>query len=213
MGQIKKFFGRNIKRIPLIIVVSAPSGAGKTTLCNNLLKSDPEIERAITCTTRTPRVGEKDGVDYYFLSRDDFEEKIRNGEFLEYAVVHDNYYGTLKSEVLKILINGKDVLLNIDVQGAKSIREVAQEDDSLKNSLVTIFVGAESLDVFEERLRKRGLDSEESVQRRLRTAQEELTRWKEFDYLIISGTMEEDLEKLMSIVRTERMRTQRLVIN
>lgn len=195
-----------------MIVVSAPSGAGKTTLCGNLLNADPQVKRVITCTTRPPRAGEKDGVDYFFLSRDVFEKKIENGEFLEYAVVHGNYYGTLKSEVFKIRESGKDVLLNIDVQGAGKIRERASQDEELKRSLVTVFVGATGMDVLEERLRKRALDSEETLQRRLLNAAEEIKRWHEFDYLIISGTMEEDLERLKAIVHTERMRTNRLII-
>lgn len=195
-----------------MIVVSAPSGAGKTTLCGNLLNADPQVKRVITCTTRPPRAGEKDGVDYFFLSRDVFEKKIENGEFLEYAVVHGNYYGTLKSEVFKIRESGNDVLLNIDVQGAGKIREWASQDEELKRSLVTVFVGATGMDVLEERLRKRALDSEETLQRRLLNAAEEIKRWHEFDYLIISGTMEEDLERLKAIVHTERMRTNRLII-
>lgn len=195
-----------------MIVVSAPSGAGKTTLCGNLLNADPQVKRVITCTTRPPRAGEKDGVDYFFLSRDVFEKKIENGEFLEYAVVHGNYYGTLKSEVFKIRESGNDVLLNIDVQGAGKIRERASQDEELKRSLVTVFVGATGMDVLEERLRKRALDSEETLQRRLLNAAEEIKRWHEFDYLIISGTMEEDLERLKAIVCTERMRTNRLII-
>ena len=196
-----------------MIVVSAPSGAGKTTLCGNLLNADPQVKRVITCTTRPPRAGEKDGVDYFFLSRDVFEKKIENGEFLEYAVVHGNYYGTLKSEVFKIRESGNDVLLNIDVQGAGKIRERASQDEELKRSLVTVFVGATGMDVLEERLRKRALDSEETLQRRLLNAAEEIKRWHEFDYLIISGTMEEDLERLKAIVCTERMRTNRLIID
>jgi guanylate kinase len=212
MDDFSSFFGKKIKRIPLVIVVSAPSGAGKTTLCGNLLNADPQVKRVITCTTRPPRAGEKDGVDYFFLSRDVFEKKIENGEFLEYAVVHGNYYGTLKSEVFKIRESGNDVLLNIDVQGAGKIRERASQDEELKRSLVTVFVGATGMDVLEERLRKRALDSEETLQRRLLNAAEEIKRWHEFDYLIISGTMEEDLERLKAIVCTERMRTNRLII-
>lgn len=212
MDKFKKFFGKEIRRIPLVIVVSAPSGAGKTTLCNNLLNADPEVKRVITCTTRLPRAGEKDGVDYYFLSKDVFEKKVENGEFLEYAVVHGNYYGTLKSEVFKILDSGKDVLLNIDVQGAGKIREKASQDEVLRKSLVTVFVGATGMEVIEERLRKRALDSEDAIQKRLHNAVNEIQRWREFDYLIISGTMDEDLERLKTIVQAERMRTHRLII-
>ncbi|MCX7872288.1 MAG: guanylate kinase [Verrucomicrobiae bacterium] len=212
MDKFNKFFGKEIQRAPMVIVVSAPSGAGKTTLCGNLLKTDKNVVRAITCTTRTPRTGEKHGVDYYFLTREEFEKHINNGDFLEYAIVHGNYYGTLKSEVYRILQSGKDVLLNIDVQGAKSIREHIGKEPCLSNSLVTVFVGAEAIDVIKERLKTRGLDSAEEVKKRLNTAQQEMMRWNEFDYLIISGTMEEDLERLQKIICAERMRTRRITI-
>lgn len=194
-----------------MIIVSAPSGAGKTTLCNNLLKAEPDIERVITCTTRPPRPGEKNGVDYYFLSRESFEEKIKNNEFLEYANVYGNFYGTLKKEVYVKLESGKDVLLNIDVQGADSVRKRVKEDDRLKKSLITVFIGVESLTVLEQRLKNRGLDDEETLKKRLNFAREEIKHWKEFDYLIISSTMEADLSRLRAIVQAERLRTGRLI--
>src|ERR1041385_5325164 len=113
---------------PLLLMVSAPSGGGKTTLCQNLLAARPQMARAITCTTRAPRPGERDGVDYYFLDADSFLKRVHAGNFLEHATVYGNSYGTLKGEVVGKLRQGKDVWLNVDVQGAATIRERAQED-------------------------------------------------------------------------------------
>src|SRR5688500_20089751 len=124
----------------LLLVISAPSGGGKTTLCEALLQSDPNTLRAVTCTTRSPREGEKDGVDYYFLDAGDFLRRVQAGNFLEHATVHGNSYGTSKSEVLNKLRQGKDVLLNIDVQGAATIRAKAEADDDIRNALVTILL-------------------------------------------------------------------------
>src|ERR1700677_1473339 len=123
---------------PLLILISAPSGGGKTTLCEHLLKARPEMTRAITCTTREPRKGEKDGGDYHFFSATEFLNRLQAGNFLEHATVYGNSYGILKSELLGKLRAGKDVLLNVDVQGAATIREAAQHEDELKHALVTI---------------------------------------------------------------------------
>src|ERR1041385_675174 len=124
---------------PLLIVISAPSGGGKTTLCKHLLAQCPSTTRAVTCTTREPRPGEKDGVDYYFLDAGTFLRRVQAGHFLEHATVYGNSYGTLKAEVLGKLRQGKDVLLSVDVQGAAAIRERSLEDAELKRALVTVF--------------------------------------------------------------------------
>ena len=124
----------------LLVVISAPSGAGKTTLCGNLLRSDPGLTRAITCTTRAPRGGEVDGVDYHFLSVETFEEREASGDFLETATVYGNRYGALRSETLKRFEEGFDVLLNIDVQGHATVRERAQLEPVLSRALVSLFV-------------------------------------------------------------------------
>jgi guanylate kinase len=193
----------------LIFLISAPSGGGKTTLCEQLLASRPDMTRAITCTTREPRPGEKDGVDYYFLDASAFLKRLQAGNFIEYATVYGNNYGVLKSELLGKLRQGKDVLLNVDVQGAATIPERAQEDPELKDALVTVFLTPQSLDILEQRLRQRGKDSSATMQKRLSVARQELAQWKIFDYLVISTTIAEDLRRMMAIVQAEKMRVSR----
>src|SRR6266545_1692904 len=135
---------------PLLVLLSAPSGGGKTTLCHQLLGARPEMARAITCTTREPREGEKDGIDYFFLDAGTFLKRVQAGNFLEHATVYGNSYGTLKSEVLGKLRQGKEVLLSIDVQGAATIRARAEEDPELKRALLTIFLAPPSMDILEK---------------------------------------------------------------
>lgn len=190
----------------LLLVISAPSGGGKTTLCEALLQSDANTVRAVTCTTRAPRDGEKDGVDYYFLEAGDFLKRVQAGNFLEHATVYGNSYGTLKSEVMGKLRQGKDVLLNVDVQGAAAIRARAEDDDELRSALVTVFLAPPSLSVLEERLRKRNQDSATTIQKRLSVARHEIAQWKHFDYLIVSSTVPEDLAKAKGIMTAERLR-------
>ncbi|MST94263.1 MAG: guanylate kinase [Pedosphaera sp.] len=191
---------------PLLIIISAPSGGGKTTLCEQLLTNHPKVTRAITCTTRAPRAGEKDGVDYYFLDASDFLKRVQAGNFLEHATVYGNSYGTLKSEVLGKLRQGKDVLLNIDVQGAASIRTHVEADPELKPALVTVFLTPPSLRVLEERLKKRGQDAPPAIQKRMSVARQEIAQWKHFDYLIISTSVVEDLRRMRAVLDAEKMR-------
>jgi guanylate kinase len=194
---------------PLLILISAPSGGGKTTLCQQLLASCPEMTRVVTCTTRQPRGEERDGVDYHFLDADTFLKRVEAGHFLEHATVYGHSYGTLKTEVLGKLRQGNDVLLVIDVQGAASIRERAMADPDLKQALVSIFLTPPSAAVLEERLRKRGTDAEAVIQRRLSVARQEIAQWKHFDYMILSSSISEDLRRAMAIVQAEKMRTSR----
>src|SRR6185436_100606 len=133
----------------LLIIISAPSGGGKTTLCDQILAANPNTVRAITCTTRPPREGEEDGVDYYFVDASSFLKRVQAGHFLEHATVYGNSYGTLKSEILGKLRPGKDVLLSVDVQGAATIRQRAEEDPELKRALVSVFLTPPSLGVLE----------------------------------------------------------------
>ena len=191
---------------PLLLIISAPSGGGKTTLCEQVLASDPHTVRAITCTTRSPRDGERDGVDYYFLDRTAFEAHVRAGEFMEHALVHGNSYGTLRTEVLEKLRQGKNVLLSIDVQGAETIRNKAGADPELRRSLVTVFITPPSLAMLEERLKRRGQDSAGVIRKRLSVAREEIAQWKHYDYLIISTSIAEDLRRMQAILLAEKMR-------
>src|SRR4051794_7296021 len=159
---------------PLLVLISAPSGAGKTTLCQQLLAARPQMTRAVTCTTREPRPGEKDAVDYYFLDAGSFLKRVQAGNFLEHATVYGNSYGTLKSEVLGKLRQGKDVLLNVDVQGAAAIRAQAAEEPELKKSLVSVFLTPLSAAILEERLKRRASDSTAAIQKRLSVARQEV---------------------------------------
>jgi guanylate kinase len=196
---------------PLLVVISAPSGGGKTTLCSQLLAARPDLARAITCTTREPRGKEKDGEDYYFLDATSFLKRVQAGNFLEHATVYGQSYGTLKSEVLGKLRAGRDVLLNIDVQGAAAVRKCAEEDPELKRALVTVFLTPPSLTVLEARLKRRGTDSPADIKKRLSVARQEIVQWKNFDYLILSRTIAEDLAAMMAIVGAEKMRATRTV--
>lgn len=202
--------GRHLaNKSPLLVLISAPSGGGKTTLCQQLLAARPGMTRAITCTTRAPRPGERDGVDYYFLNADSFLKRLQAGNFLEHATVYGHSYGTLKSEVLGKLRQGKDVLLNVDVQGAATIRERAQTEPELRASLVTVFLTPPSLSVLEERLRKRATDASAVVQKRLSVARQEVAQWRHFDYLLLSGSIPEDLRRMLAILEAEQMRSNR----
>ncbi len=198
-----------LARTPLLFVISAPSGGGKTTLCNELLAARKEMARAITCTTRAPRPGEKDGVDYYFLDAGTFLKRVQAGHFLEHATVYGNSYGTLRSEVLDKLRQGRDVLLNIDVQGAASVRASVEGDEELKRAFVSVFLTPASIQILEARLRKRGQDPETAIQKRLSVARQEVAQWKNFDYLIMSTSIDEDLRRMLAIVDAEKMRQAR----
>jgi guanylate kinase len=195
---------------PLLILISAPSGGGKTTLCQRLLTARPNMSRAITCTTRLPRQGERDGVDYYFLTAESFLKRVHAGNFLEHATVYGNSYGTLKSEVLGRMRQGQDVLLTVDVQGAATIRQKAQEDPELRDALISVFLTPPSVSVLQERLEKRGTDAPETIKKRLAVARQEITQWKHFDYLLVSESIEEDLRRMQSIVEAEKMRSSRV---
>jgi guanylate kinase len=199
------------RRQGILFVISAPSGTGKSTLCENL-RATPDFIYSISCTTRPPRPGEEDGVDYHFLSREDFLHRIERGEMLEYAQVHgNNYYGTLKTTVKEALEQGTDVLLDIDVQGAATIRKT--DDAMVRDSLVDVFIMPPTIEELEKRLRKRGTETEEQVQQRLRTGREESKLWRLYKYTILSGSMEEDLTKFRAIMRAERYLSRRLELN
>jgi guanylate kinase len=194
---------------PLLIVISAPSGGGKTTLCQQLLARHPEMTRAVTCTTRPPRAGEIEGRDYYFIGEDEFSRRVQAGSFLEHARVFDQSYGTPKSEVLDKLRKGRDVLLNIDIQGAATVCERAGADADLRRALVTVFLTPPTLRQLEERLRRRGSDAPAQLRKRLGVARHETGQWTKFQYLIVSTTIAEDLRRMETIIEAERMRAGR----
>jgi len=164
----------------------------------------------VTCTTREPRPGEQDGIDYFFLDAESFLKRVQAGNFLEHATVYGNSYGTLKGEVLGKLRQGRDVLLNVDVQGAATIRQRAEEDLELKRALVSVFLTPSSIEILELRLRKRGTDSPAVIQKRLGVARQEIAQWKNFDYLLISQTIDEDLRRMLSIIEAEKIRVDRV---
>ena len=195
---------KEIQKAPLLIVISAPSGTGKTTLCDNLCLNSSSACRAITCTTRSPRADELDGKDYYFLNENEFLARVQNDEFLENAVVHGCHYGVLKSEVLSRLAEGKDVLLNIDVQGAASVKKRSKGNLILRSSLLTVFLCPPSLKELENRLRGRGNNSEKDINRRLAIAEKEISQKFLFDHSIISSTREADLEAMKTVIQTAR---------
>ncbi len=178
---------------PLMIVVSAPSGAGKSTLCNRLVEEFPSIVYSVSCTTRPPRGDEKDGVDYYFLSKKEFKERIKNGEFLEHAKVHGNYYGTLEDTVLFAMEEGKHVLLDIDVQGAAQIRgSLARLDPRhlIRRGFIDIFIEPPSMEELERRLRGRGTDSDAVIQKRLKNARKEMEQADRYAYRIVNDDLD-----------------------
>lgn len=167
------------------------------------------MSRIITCTTRAPRSGEKEGVDYYFLSDAQFQERVKAGQFLEHATVYGKRYGTLKTAVVDRLRKGMDVILSMDVQGVETIQAKAGEDGELQKALVTVFLTPPSMTILEQRLRKRGVDSPEVMAQRLAEARKEIARWPTFDYLIISTTVAEDLRRMLAIIEAEKMRGSR----
>ncbi len=195
---------------PIFLVVSAPSGGGKTTVCNRLLSSDLGLQRAITCTTRAPRPGEVDGKDYYFLTKDQFESKKAADEFLEWANVYGNFYGTLKSEIIRRLELGQDVIVSVDVQGVASIAKMAKSDPVLSASFVSLFIALPSVDALRKRLEGRGSDSPEVIQKRLDTARAEMQTCGGFDYILLSGSMDEDYERAHAVVLAEKMKRSRV---
>ncbi len=195
---------------PLLVLISAPSGGGKTTLCQQLLAARPDMTRAVTCTTREPRPGEQDGLDYHFLDAGSFLKRVQAGNFIEHATVHGNSYGVLKSELLSKLRQGRDVLLNVDVQGAATIRQRAEEDPELGTALVSVFLTPPSAAILEQRLRRRGTEAPAVIQKRLSVARQEVAQWKNFDYLLISTSIEEDVRRILAIVEAEKMRATRM---
>ena len=181
-----------------LYIISAPSGAGKTSLVSQLIELDSHIVVSVSSTTRPMRTGEKDGVNYHFLTVEAFEQKISEGDFLEHAKVFDNYYGTSKSSVEEQLAKGKDVILEIDYQGAQQVRELMPDATS-------IFILPPSKEELKRRLNGRGTDSEEVIAKRLGESMNEMSHYNEFDYLVINNHFQTALEELHSIFKAGRL--------
>jgi guanylate kinase len=193
-----------IARRGLMLVLSSPSGAGKTTLARRLLEEEPGIEMSVSHTTRKQRKGEKNGMDYHFVDRDAFTRMRDHGEFLEWAVVFDNYYGTTRQPVDRALAEGRDVLFDVDWQGALSLRAKAGDD------VVTVFILPPSASDLEQRLNVRAQDPPEIVRRRMLGASNEIQHWDEYDYVVINHDVECSVAAVRAILAAERLRRSRL---
>lgn len=187
------------KRKGILFIISAPSGSGKTTLCSKLVESLADLHRSISMTTRPPRPGEKDGMDYIFLEKAEFFKRKKRNEFLEWANVFGGYYGTPKKYVTHILKKGHDVLLSIDVQGAMKIKRLGVK-------AVYIFIVPPSMAQLKERLVSRSTDSKKAVAKRLRVAKKELSYFPKYDYVVENNRLESAIEELRAIVIAERCR-------
>lgn len=196
--------------IALLMILAGPAGSGKTTLCERIVTENERIERLVTCTTRQPREGEVDGVDYHFLSNAKFDEKIEAGAFLEWAKVHANRYGTLKSVIEGKLAEQTDLVMNIDVQGVATVREAAKSHPAIEQRLVTVFVMPSNFDELRRRLRGRGQDDEQEIARRIQSAEAEVRQWSSFDYVIRSKSKDEDYAAIRSIWQAEKRKASRL---
>lgn len=184
----------------ILLVISAPSGAGKLTLLNKIRSRCAEqFVTTVSATTRKPRKGEKDGVDYYFISRDTFIARRDKNEFVEWAEVHGNLYGTLNEELDRCLKTGKDVILELDVQGMKNLRK-------LRDDMVSVFLMPPSIDELERRLRRRGTDDEDVIALRLRNARNEMADRHAFDYIVVNDKIDRAACDLEAIIRAERCR-------
>jgi len=186
-----------------VFIISAPSGSGKSTLTSGLIRAVPNLRFSVSYTTRPPRGDEKNGVAYYFISREEFTERAKQGEFLEYAEVFGNYYGTHSSELQRAGRDGYDLVLDIDVQGARQLKERIP-------AAVSIFVLAPSRQVLEARLRARGQDSDEVIQRRLREAAEEIRNYFWYDYVLVNQDVAASVDTLAAIVKATRSRRDRM---
>jgi guanylate kinase len=192
------------ERRGLMLVLSSPSGAGKTTIARRLLDEDEGIAPSISHTTRKKRTGEVDGKDYHFVDKETFSQMRDAGAFLEWAVVFDNYYGTTRAPVEQALHGGRDVLFDVDWQGADALREAAKQD------VVTVFVLPPSAGALEERLKARAQDSNDVVARRMRGASNEIQHWKDYDYVLVNFDVDRSVAAAKAILAAERLKRDRL---
>ena len=194
-----------IKRKGLMFVLSSPSGAGKTSLSRKLLELDDELFLSISYTTRPPRPGEIDGEDYFFINNDDFALMQEKNEFLEYAKVFDNYYGTPRKPVEKILNKGKDMLFDIDWQGTQQLMNNSKDD------LVKVFVLPPSIEELERRLKKRKQDDDEIIQKRMSKASDEMSHYPEYDYILVNDEFDKTIQEILNILNAERLKNHRQI--
>jgi guanylate kinase len=188
-----------------MLVMSSPSGAGKTTIARELLKRDSEIAMSVSATTRAPRPGEKEGKDYFFVTEEEYQRMVAAGEFLEHAKVFNNYYGTPRAAVDQELKAGHDVLFDVDWQGTQQLRENARDD------LVSIFVLPPSTDELARRLTERAQDSDDVVSNRMSKASDEMSHYIEYDYIIVNHDVEVSVESVRAVLEAERMKRERVV--
>lgn len=189
----------------LMVVLSSPSGAGKTTLTRRLMAADPELAMSVSATTRKARPGEVHGKDYYFVSKDDFATMIEDEAFLEHANVFDNHYGTPRAPVEDALGEGRDIIFDIDWQGAQQLSQAAADD------LVKIFVLPPDMRALEQRLHQRAQDSAEVIAKRMSKSEAEISHWSEYDYVIVNEDIDRALAELQTIISSERMKRRRQI--
>jgi guanylate kinase len=192
-----------VARRGLMLVLSSPSGAGKTTLSRRLLEADDQISLSVSVTTRPPRPSEREGRDYYFIGRQQFDAMVDKGELLEWADVFENRYGTPRDPVFAALSSGRDVMFDIDWQGTQQLREKARGD------LVSIFILPPSIAELERRLHSRAQDSDETIHRRMATAADEMSHWAEYDYIIINRDLDRSFADVQSVLAAERLKRER----
>ncbi|MBP7254653.1 MAG: guanylate kinase [Negativicutes bacterium] len=186
----------------ILFVLSGPSGAGKGTICQELLRQIPNLQYSVSATTRKPRLGETNGINYWFKEKDEFEEMIKNDLLLEYAEVYGNYYGTPKEQVLKVLKSGKNVVLEIDPQGAMQVKAKFPEG-------VFIYILPPSLDELAARITKRGTDSKDSIKKRLAAATEEIQYALKYDYVVVNDKVETAVDSIATIISAEKFNSKR----
>jgi len=199
---------KHFSRYGILFVISAPSGAGKSTLCA-ALRQTPDFVYSVSCTTRPARAGEIEGEDYLFLTEAEFLARVKAGDFLEHARVHEDYYGTLRKPLVENLKKGVDVLIDVDTQGAATIRNC--DDAFVRGALADVFIMPPNLEELRRRLIKRGTETLQQIDLRLANAAREMELWRDYRYTIISQSVEEDLQKFRHITRAERYLSRRLI--